>query len=65
MRMANNFTELAFTDSVQKMQEDYDTRALYEKFEARTSSRPRRRSSSPSVTGSTWRRDGLLQAQAT
>ena len=33
--MANNFTELAFTDSVRKMQEDYDTRALYEKFEAK------------------------------
>ena len=33
--MVNNFTELAFTDSVRKMQEDYDTRALYEKFEAK------------------------------
>ncbi len=33
--MANNFTELAFTDSVRKMQDDYDTRALYEKFEAK------------------------------
>jgi hypothetical protein len=39
MRMANNFTELAFTDSVQKMQEDYDTRALYEKFEAKAPTR--------------------------
>ena len=33
--MANNFIELAFTKSVRKMQEDYGTRALYEKFEAR------------------------------
>ncbi len=33
--MANTFIELAFTDSVRKMQEDYGTRALYEKFEAR------------------------------
>ncbi len=37
--MANNFTELAFTDSVRKMQEDYDTRAVYEKFEAKTPTR--------------------------
>jgi predicted pyridoxine 5'-phosphate oxidase superfamily flavin-nucleotide-binding protein len=35
MTMANNFIELAFTKSVRKMQEDYGTRALYEKFEAR------------------------------
>ncbi len=33
--MANTFIELAFTDSVRKMQEDYGTRSLYEKFEAR------------------------------
>ncbi len=33
--MANTFIELAFTDSVRKMQEDYGTRALYEKFEAK------------------------------
>ncbi len=37
--MANNFTELAFTDSVRKMQDDYDTRALYEKFEAKAPTR--------------------------
>ncbi len=37
--MANNFTELAFTDSVRKMQDDYDTRALYEKFEAKAPQR--------------------------
>ncbi len=37
--MANNFTELAFTDSVRKMQEDYGTRALYEKFEAKAATR--------------------------
>jgi predicted pyridoxine 5'-phosphate oxidase superfamily flavin-nucleotide-binding protein len=37
MTMANNFIELAFTESVRKMQEDYGTRALYEKFEARAS----------------------------
>ncbi len=37
--MANNFTEFAFTDSVRKMQEDYDTRALYEKFEAKAPTR--------------------------
>ena len=35
--MANNFIELAFTESVRKMQEDYGTRELYEKFEARAS----------------------------
>ncbi len=33
--MANSFIELAFTDSVRKMQEDYGTRTLYEKFEAK------------------------------
>ena len=33
--MAKNFTEIAFTDSVRKTQEDYDTRTLYEKFEAK------------------------------
>jgi predicted pyridoxine 5'-phosphate oxidase superfamily flavin-nucleotide-binding protein len=37
MTMANDFIELAFTESVRKMQEDYGTRALYEKFEARAS----------------------------
>ena len=37
--MTNNFTELAFTDSVRKMQQDYDTRALYEKFEGRATTR--------------------------
>ena len=37
--MANNFTELAFTDSVRKMQEVYDTRTVYEKFEAKTPTR--------------------------
>ncbi len=37
--MVNNFTELAFTDRVRKMQEDYDTRALYEKFEAKAPTR--------------------------
>lgn len=35
--MANNFIELAFTESVRKMQKDYGTRELYEKFEARAS----------------------------
>jgi predicted pyridoxine 5'-phosphate oxidase superfamily flavin-nucleotide-binding protein len=39
MMMANNFTELAFTDSVRKMQEDFDTRAVYEKFEAKIPTR--------------------------
>jgi predicted pyridoxine 5'-phosphate oxidase superfamily flavin-nucleotide-binding protein len=33
--VANNFIELAFTSSVRKMQEDYDTRQLYAKFEVR------------------------------
>ena len=33
--MAKNFMELAFTDSVRKTQHDYDTRTLYEKFEAK------------------------------
>ena len=37
--MANNFTEFAFTDSVRKMQEVYDTRAVYEKFEAKAPTR--------------------------
>jgi len=37
--MVNNFTELAFTDSVRKMQEDYDTRSLYERFEAKAPTR--------------------------
>jgi len=37
--MAKNFTELAFTDSVRKTQEDYDTRTLYEKFEAKAPTR--------------------------
>ncbi len=37
MTMANNFIELAFTESVRKMQKDYGTRELYEKFEARAS----------------------------
>ena len=32
--MTEKFTELAFTDSVRKMQETYDTRAVYERFEA-------------------------------
>jgi predicted pyridoxine 5'-phosphate oxidase superfamily flavin-nucleotide-binding protein len=39
MTMAKNFTELAFTDSVRKMQEEYDTRAAYERFEAKTPTR--------------------------
>ena len=37
--MANNFTELAFTDSVRKMQKDYDTRDLYGRFEAKATTR--------------------------
>lgn len=36
--MAKNFTELASTGSV-RMQEVYETRAVYEKFEARTPTR--------------------------
>jgi hypothetical protein len=37
--MVNNFTELAFTDSVRKMQETYDTRTVYEKYEAKATTR--------------------------
>jgi len=48
--MANNFTELAFTDSVRKMQEDYDTRAVYEKFEAK----------SPTRNALTWKEKGFV-----
>ncbi len=48
--MANNFTELAFTDSVRKMQEDYDTRATYEKFEARA----------PARNTLTWKEKGFV-----
>ena len=39
MKVATNFTELAFTDSVRKMQEGYGTRAGYERFEAKAPSR--------------------------
>ena len=33
--MATNFTELTFTGSVRRMQEAYETRELYAKFEAK------------------------------
>ena len=39
MMMATNFTELAFTGSVRKMQEDYETRELYARFEAKAPAR--------------------------
>ncbi len=48
--MAKNFTELAFTDSVRKMQEDYDTRAVYEKLEARA----------PTQNALTWKEKGFV-----
>ncbi len=57
--MANNFTELAFTDSVRKMQEDYDTRALYEKFEAQA---PTRNTLTWKEKGFVARRDGFYLA---
>ena len=57
--MANNFTELAFTDSVRKMQEVYDTRAVYEKFEAKT---PMRNTLTWNEKGFVARRDAFYLA---
>ncbi len=57
--MANSFTELAFTDSVRKMQEDYGTRALYEKFEAQA---PTRNTLTWKEKGFVARRDGFYLA---
>ena len=57
--MANNFTELAFTDSVRRMQENYDTRASYEKFEAKA---PTRNMLTWKEKGFVARRDGFYLA---
>jgi predicted pyridoxine 5'-phosphate oxidase superfamily flavin-nucleotide-binding protein len=39
--MTDNFTQLAFTDSVRAVQEDYGTRELYADFEGRAATRNR------------------------
>ncbi|MEE9394007.1 MAG: pyridoxamine 5'-phosphate oxidase family protein [Planctomycetota bacterium] len=57
--MTENFTELAFTDSVRKMQEDYGTRATYKNFESKA---PTRNVLTPKEKDFVARRDGFYVA---
>lgn len=57
--MADNFTEIAFTDSVRRMQEQYDTRSVYERFEARAASQ---KLLTPREKGFIEERDGFYVA---